>query len=69
MLLSIQGDGSYWASRLGRQGGEVGGYPGEGDLITVVFWGCFGGGGESQRNVCHVLDVYFRHILLAGLQI
>ena len=32
-------------------------------------WWCFGGGGESQRNVCHVLDVYFRHILLAGLQI
>ena len=63
MLLSIQGDGSSWASRPGRQGGEVGGYPGEGDLIMVVFWGGFGGGGESQRNVLpcieHVFPSYF----------
>ena len=55
MLLSIQGDGSSWASRPGRQGGEVGGYPGEGGFLVGV--------GESQRNVLpcieHVFPSYF----------
>ena len=34
-----------------------------GDLIMVVFWGGFGGGGESQRNMLpcieHVFPSYF----------
>ena len=63
MLLLIQGDGSSWASRPGRHGGEVGGYPGEGGSDHGGVLGCFGGGGESQRNVLpcieHVFPSYF----------
>ena len=65
----VQGDGSSWASRPGRQGGEVGGYPGEGDLIMVVFWGVLVGVVKVKEMCCHVLNMYFRHILSAGLQI
>ena len=66
MLLLIQGDGSSWASRPGRHGGEVGGYPGEGgsDHGDVLV-----GGVKVKEMCCHVLNMYFRHILSAGLQI
>ena len=40
-----------------------------GDLIMVVFWGCFGGGVKVKEMCCHVLNMYFCHILSAGLQI
>ena len=63
VLLSIQGDDSSWASRPGRQGGEMGGYPGVGGSDHGGVLGVFWGWGESQRNVLpcieHVFLSYF----------